>query len=297
MLASQAQDGASMAWTLDPTLSRYATYTQNSVTYTNHFSDGGNSPSWTSGSDGSWTRNVTDFDGLLAAQVTAAGVTLELPDLHGDIMATATTSPTSTGPTSTYIYSEFGAPENATPGAYGELGGNLISDNALGGELLMGARTYNPSTGRFSQVDPIPGGSANAYDYASQNPITHVDLSGQKWVTYATSLQWYTGWEDILESIDKSWWKSVIFNAIKVIIAAITWLTFTVEITGAWSRKGIYNEYQVWQGKNPPKDIFRTVLYDASEVKFTYTCLVIAIIPVYKSVYYQTFLVPIQIEP
>ena len=28
------------------------------------------------------------------------------------------------------------------------------------------------------QVDPIPGGSANAYDYASQNPITNYDLAG-----------------------------------------------------------------------------------------------------------------------
>jgi hypothetical protein len=101
MLASQSRDGQTMTWTLDPgpTLGRSGTFTQNGVTYTNHYSDTGNSPAWTSGSDGSWTRNVTDFDGNLAAEVTNSGTTLELPDLHGDIMATAST--TATGPTNT----------------------------------------------------------------------------------------------------------------------------------------------------------------------------------------------------
>ena len=46
--------------------------------------------------------------------------------------------------------------------------------------MLMGARAYNTNTGRFSQTDPVSGGSANAYDYSAQNPITNMDLSG-KW--------------------------------------------------------------------------------------------------------------------
>jgi RHS repeat-associated protein len=125
---------------------------------------------------------VTDFNGMLAAQVGPTGTTLELPDLHGDIMAIATTSATATGPTATYVYTEFGTPENGSPGTYGWLGGDQISSNALGGQLLMGARAYNSNTGRFSQVDPIPGGSANAYDYGAQNPATHFDTSGLYWV-------------------------------------------------------------------------------------------------------------------
>ena len=44
--------------------------------------------------------------------------------------------------------------------------------------VLMGVRLYYPATGRFLQVDPIPGGSANAYDYVSQEPATHYDLGG-----------------------------------------------------------------------------------------------------------------------
>jgi RHS repeat-associated protein len=179
MLASQTQNGTTMNWALDPTEQRFASYGQGSLTYTNHYSDTGSDPSWVSGSDGSWTRDVTGFDGQLAAQVTSTGTTLELPDLHGDIMATATTSGTSTGPSATYVYNEFGTPETGTSGEYGWLGGAQISSHALGGQLLMGARAYNPATGRFSQTDPVPGGSANAYDYGAQNPVTNFDPTGQ----------------------------------------------------------------------------------------------------------------------
>ena len=43
----------------------------------------------------------------------------------------------------------------------------------------MGVRLYVPTLGRFLQTDPVPGGSANKYDYASQNPITNFDLNGR----------------------------------------------------------------------------------------------------------------------
>ena len=32
---------------------------------------------------------------------------------------------------------------------------------------------------RFLQTDPVPGGSSNAYDYAGQNPVNNLDLSGR----------------------------------------------------------------------------------------------------------------------
>jgi|SRR5450756_111841 len=179
MLASQAQNGTTMTWALDPTEGRYASYTQGGVTFTNHYSDGSNNPTWVSASNGGWTRSLTDLNGMLAAQVTASGTTLELPDLHGDVMATATTSATSTGSTATYTYTEFGTPENGSPGTYGWLGGDQISGSALGGQLLMGVRAYNTSAGRFAQADPVAGGSANAYDYVNQNPLTGFDLTGR----------------------------------------------------------------------------------------------------------------------
>ena len=45
--------------------------------------------------------------------------------------------------------------------------------------FLRGVRLYNPLTGRFLQTDPIPGGSANDYDYADQDPINKFDLDGR----------------------------------------------------------------------------------------------------------------------
>jgi YD repeat-containing protein len=152
MLASQAQGSQAMTWTLDPTLSRYASYTRNGVTYTSHYShDSSTSSLWTTGSDGSWTRNVTDFNGLLAAQVTSSGVTLELRNLHDDIIATATTSSSSTGPVATYSYMEGGQPESGTPGSYGWLGAEMSSDSALGGDVLVGSSVYNPFTAALGQ--------------------------------------------------------------------------------------------------------------------------------------------------
>jgi hypothetical protein len=44
----------------------------------------------------------------------------------------------------------------------------------------MGVRLYNPATGRFLSIDPVPGGNANAYDYVYQDPITKTDLTGKR---------------------------------------------------------------------------------------------------------------------
>lgn len=44
--------------------------------------------------------------------------------------------------------------------------------------MLMGARPYDATIGRFLSVDPVDGGSANSYDYAFQDPINSSDLNG-----------------------------------------------------------------------------------------------------------------------
>ncbi|MGY4976162.1 RHS repeat-associated core domain-containing protein [Streptomyces sp. 900105755] len=178
MVASQTQAGSTTSWTLDPAGSRQATYTSTTdgVTYTNHYANGTDNPDLISGSNGNWTRVVDGADGRVAAEVTANSVQLDLVDLHGDQMATEDVASNSVTGTSTY--NEFGARETGSAGNYGWLGSYQRSDTALGGQILMGARVYNPATGRFLSVDPIAGGSANAYEYSFQNPVTNSDPNG-----------------------------------------------------------------------------------------------------------------------
>jgi RHS repeat-associated protein len=47
------------------------------------------------------------------------------------------------------------------------------------GVIRMGVRLYHPGLGRFLQVDPIEGGSANDYDYVKGDPVNAVDLDGR----------------------------------------------------------------------------------------------------------------------
>ncbi|WP_217240204.1 RHS repeat-associated core domain-containing protein [Streptomyces sp. AC555_RSS877] len=45
----------------------------------------------------------------------------------------------------------------------------------LTGLMLMDVRLYDPARGRFLRPDPVPGGSANAYDYANADPCDATD--------------------------------------------------------------------------------------------------------------------------
>jgi RHS repeat-associated protein len=75
-----------------------------------------------------------------------------------------------------------GSPDNSA-GSYDYtwLGSKQIgTEEATGPVVLqMGARAYVPGLGRFMQVDPMPGGSCNDYDYTCQDPINGNDLTGQ----------------------------------------------------------------------------------------------------------------------
>ena len=175
-------------------------------------------------------------------------MTLELPDLHGDILATATTNETATGPLGTYTYTEFGTPENGSPGTYGWLGAGQISSNALGDQLLMGARAYNPNTGCFDQVDPIPGGSANAYDYAQQNPLTHIDPSGLYWRTANTLLMWDTLWQP--GWFEKNWFTRNIANILQTIslfiwINSLSYRFGEMEVFQEWIGVTVQYKYRI----------------------------------------------------
>lgn len=183
LVASQAQGGSTVTFSLDPAQNRFAASSDGTTTTTNHFADGGDSPAWTSTGSASWSRNLLGIGGDLAGTVDQAGaVVLNAVNLHGDIVATMPDTTTATGVSTYFETTEYGVPRNPAvqPDSYGWLGGKRRSGNDLGGLTLMGVRLYNPGTGRFLSVDPVPGGTDNPYVYVL-NPTDQYDLNGQWW--------------------------------------------------------------------------------------------------------------------
>jgi RHS repeat-associated protein len=191
-VASFAQGTKTKALTLDPVRRfRQATdLTSGSETnrILNHYSSGGDSPTWIaastdSGSTWSWQRNVVGIDGGLAAiQNSAGGAQIQLKNMHGDVIATVDDDVYAVSTNAYFEQTEYGTArsgDTANPVRYGWLGVAQRSADAMGGVLLMGARPYNPTTGRFLSVDPIVGGNENSYTYPN-DPINQTDLSGLK---------------------------------------------------------------------------------------------------------------------
>ena len=91
------------------------------------------------------------------------------------------------------IFDPFGQPltepDPLQPGVLNLAWQALTGNESLGTAtpfVMMGARVYVPALGRFVQPDPRIGGSANAYDFANQNPVNAADPSGNTlWVDIA----------------------------------------------------------------------------------------------------------------
>jgi RHS repeat-associated protein len=145
-----------------------------------HYADDSDSPAWISNGGASWTRTIEGITGDLAAiQNTQGPVQLQLTNLHGDVVATVDTG--SAILTLTAEVDEFGVPkgQGELP-KFDWLGGKHRRTDLKSGVVQMGVRAYVPRIGRFLQTDPVPGGSANAYDYASQDPVNGLDLDGRR---------------------------------------------------------------------------------------------------------------------
>jgi RHS repeat-associated protein len=155
------------------------------------YADGSDSPvaSWPS-SAGALTSYVSVGAGLGLID-TAGAASYPIANGHGDIVG-------NTDAAGAFIPApdadEFGNAAAVTTrlGWLGakerfEVGGRL-------GLMRMGVRLYDPALGRFLEVDPIEGGSANDYDYVAADPENNYDLSGaycmtgvartERWKTY-----------------------------------------------------------------------------------------------------------------
>ena len=182
MIASQSQGGVTNTFALDATL-RQRQRTQGGGlegVEVFHYANGSDSPAWSQLGEG-WTRNITGIGGELAAVAKGGSSTrLQLSNLHGDIVATSSTSPFNTEMTLAAMTDEFGNPLSGTPDRFGWMGGAQRRTEFPSGVIQMGARSYVPAVGRFLSSDPIVGGSANAYDYANADPVNQFDPSGKK---------------------------------------------------------------------------------------------------------------------
>ncbi|WP_202919271.1 DNRLRE domain-containing protein [Saccharothrix deserti] len=180
---SITQGGRTTTFTLDA-LDRRATETvadaAGSTTTVRHYTAATDKPTWVT-ENGASRRHAELVDGNLSLTVDQSGAgQLTLANSHDDIVATVDLprpdSP-GVGIQSWSSYDEFGAPTGAT-GRYGWLGAEQRATSSTG-LLLMGVRLYNPATGLFTSVDPVPGGNSTAYAYPS-DPVNQVDLDGKK---------------------------------------------------------------------------------------------------------------------
>ena len=189
---SQSQGGITNTYNLDAALrqrERITTGGSEEGTEIYHYAGGSDSPAWTEDireGKATWTRNIGSLGGGLGAIEADTGeVTLQLVNMHGDVVATAEDDPEATKLLSTQRFDEFGNPLQSGfleggDAEYGWLGGKKRRTQLPSGVIQMGRRSYVPAVGRFISTDPIAGGSANAYDYANADPVNGLDLTGER---------------------------------------------------------------------------------------------------------------------
>lgn len=205
------QNGTTTSYTLDSAGRRQTATTSggvNGVTTTvRHFTDPSDNPAWietTTGGTTTSTRYAENLGGDLGATISSDGTAqLPLATLHGDIVTTPDlpASQDEATPCTTIDgwadYTEYGTPHDptattavaGTTAGYGWLGAKQRSTTTeSAGLTLMGDRLYDATTGRFTTLDPEPGGNPNAYTYPT-DPINQYDLDG------------HWGWSSV-----RSWW-------------------------------------------------------------------------------------------
>ncbi|QMU68363.1 polymorphic toxin-type HINT domain-containing protein [Streptacidiphilus sp. P02-A3a] len=132
-------------------------------------------------------RSYTGPDGTVITRSTGGStpggtVVYQLSNAQGT--ATTTISSTTSTPTITRrYYDPYGNPRGTTPSTWPDLEGYLGKPtDATSGLDLLGARTYDPTQGRFTSPDPVfEAGDPNqmgGYTYAADNPSTGSDPSG-----------------------------------------------------------------------------------------------------------------------
>jgi RHS repeat-associated protein len=82
-------------------------------------------------------------------------------------------------PTDAAVYTAFGERISGTNHRFGYVGSFGYQASGEYPFLHLGARYYDPATGRFLQRDPIGiAGGANVYEYVRSRPVLYIDPEG-----------------------------------------------------------------------------------------------------------------------
>ncbi|WP_406000272.1 RHS repeat-associated core domain-containing protein [Streptomyces sp. NBC_00829] len=242
LVRQQTMNGTRQTWNLDAAhrLRSWTVETGSGSTWTqtqskvNHYDGDGDTPRWiTENTTGTVSRMVESLGGPLGAITGKTGQTvLQLANTHGDV-ALQLPLDTAIAPVA-LDNDEYGQARTGQSAArYGWLGQNQRSAETVTGTILMGARLYNPGTGRFLSIDPVFGGNSNAYEYCSGDPVNCTDLDGR----FSRSRTKYYSWGRISASYwGPNWGTGFGGVSIKIVankrwtyrIGSYGWVTYTI---------------------------------------------------------------------
>ncbi|MEU7244916.1 polymorphic toxin-type HINT domain-containing protein [Streptomyces sparsogenes] len=128
------------------------------------------------------TRYIDLGGGHQAIQEDDGTVSLTLADHHGTAQLAIDTATQKLTQRRTLPFGDIrGDQPTAWPGTKGFVGGT--DDTKTTGLTHLGARDYDPTTGRFLSVDPVMDltdpQQVNGYTYANNNPLTYSDPTGR----------------------------------------------------------------------------------------------------------------------
>ena len=175
-VASQTQNGKTYKYLMDPAGRVHETKTEAAgkpvLEAVTHYAGPGSALAWTNEEEAKkwiqWTRDIPGIDGALTAIQSSSGkVTLQIHDLQGDVVDTASDLEAETKMLTSYNSTEFGAPLNGVPPTkYAWLGAEGVSSEASG-LITQDGVTYVPQTGRPLQTQgvapPTAENKATAY--------------------------------------------------------------------------------------------------------------------------------------
>jgi RHS repeat-associated protein len=147
------------------------------------YTNGSDDPSYLLNTSAALVERYLELPGGVELTVRSGSTRVySLPDVQGNVMATANQSGSSVVG---FRNDPFGQPigtapsnvsGNASYAAHGSA--QRLTESAFTSAITdMGARTYIPAIGRFSSVDPVENGNANAYVYP-QDPVNQSDDTG-----------------------------------------------------------------------------------------------------------------------